>query len=218
MTSDSKTFQTTYVDVIRHGQPEGGEVFRGRTDHALTELGQWQFEQRIARHPASYQAIISSPLQRCRHSAEWLVQQSEVLLKVVTDWQEIDFGEWEDQAIAKVMKNHADHAQQMWQDPLNFCAPGGESVPQLQQRMLAAWAELLQHYADQHVLLVTHGGVMRVLAQHLLDLAPRSMSQLAIPYAGFMRFRIDQENTGQFQTEGKRWVTLEILDGEALEP
>lgn len=208
----AKSFQTTYVDVIRHGQPEGGEVFRGRTNHALTDLGKWQFEQRIARHSNTYQAIISSPLQRCRYSAEWLAQQASLPLNVVTDWQEIDFGDWEDQAIASVMKNQADHAQQMWQDPLNFCAPGGESVPQLQQRMIAAWQDLLQQYAGQQVLLVSHGGVMRVLAQYLLDLAPQSMSQLAIPYAGFMRFRIDQEVGGE-----QRWVTLESLDGESLQ-
>lgn len=29
------------IDLLRHGEPVGGNVLRGRTDHELTELG-WQ--------------------------------------------------------------------------------------------------------------------------------------------------------------------------------
>lgn len=217
--SDSNNdYVTTYVDVVRHGQPAGGEVFRGRTDHPLTDVGQWQFEQRLQRHSLNYQTIISSPLQRCHASAEQFSQLHGLPLHVVTDWQEIDFGDWEDQLISKVMQSDSQHAQQMWQDPLNFCAPGGEPVSELRQRITTAWQQLLQQHEGQSILLVTHGGVMRVLAQQLLNLAPEAMSQLSIPYAGLMRFRIDHQQGASDLSKTSSWVTLELLDGEPLTP
>ena len=32
---------TTLIDLIRHGEPEGGPMFRGQTDHPLSATG-WQ--------------------------------------------------------------------------------------------------------------------------------------------------------------------------------
>ena len=31
--------KTIYVDFIRHGEPEGGDILRGRVNPKLTELG-----------------------------------------------------------------------------------------------------------------------------------------------------------------------------------
>ena len=73
---------------------------------------------------------------------------------------------------------------------VELCAPDGEPVAQLRERVLSAWTQLVQEHAGQHVLLVSHGGVMRVLVQHLLGLSPEGMSRIAIPYAGFMRFSL----------------------------
>ena len=68
------------VDFMRHGEPEGGEVLRGRVDHPLSKLG-WQ-QMQLAAAPglvngqsaatSQWTDIISSPLQRCRAFAEKL--------------------------------------------------------------------------------------------------------------------------------------------------
>ena len=42
--------QTTRIDLIRHGEPSGGDVFRGRVNPPLTDLGRWQFRERVRRH------------------------------------------------------------------------------------------------------------------------------------------------------------------------
>lgn len=205
--------QPTYIDLIRHGEPHGGNVFRGRTDLALTELGQRQFRARVVLHQQPWQQIISSPLQRCASSAQWLADRHGIPCQLDERWQEIDYGDWENQAVDEVFEQHPQQAQKLWQQPLEFCAPGGEPVPQFQQRIIAAWQQLLQEYQGQHVLLVNHGGVMRVLAQHLLQLAPQAMNRLAIPYAGLMRFRVDHsEEQGRLQ----HWISLLAMDGEPL--
>ncbi|UZK02952.1 histidine phosphatase family protein [Venatoribacter cucullus] len=205
----------TRIDIIRHGEPEGGNVFRGRTDHALTALGQWQFDQRVARHRSAWQRVISSPLQRCRQSAQTLAQQLQIPLHIDERWAEIDYGDWENQPVDSIMHDPAQDARALWEDPLNFCAPQGEPVTALQQRVLAAWDSALSEHAGEHLLVVCHGGVMRVLAQHLLQLAPQAMNRLAVPYAGLLRFRIDHS---EYQGKPQQWITLEHLDGNDLTP
>ena len=200
----------TRVDVIRHGEPEGGNVLRGRTDHKLTPIGEGQFRTRLERNPAEWQRIVSSPLQRCAASARWLANEKQLPLVIDDSWVEIDYGEWENRPMAELMQDGESHIAQLWTDPMNFCAPAGEPVPELQARVIAAWEHTLQEYAGEHLLIVSHGGVMRVLAQHLLELAPQAMNRLGIPYAGFMRFTIEQ------YADGNRWVTLAGLDGEEI--
>lgn len=202
---------TTYIDIIRHGEPVGGQVFRGRTDHTLTELGIEQFKQRIKRLDYRWQHIVSSPLLRCKQSAELLANEHSIPWHIEPKFAEINFGEWENQLIEKIMAEQS--ISQLWQDPMNFCAPQGEHTTALQERALLAWHELLQTHQGKRVLVVTHGGVMRVLAQHLLELAPNAMNKLCLPFAAVMSFKVvSTEHKGQAQ----QWISLESMDGTEL--
>ena len=94
------------VDILRHGQPQGGDVIRGRIDHPLSDEG-WQqmFKAAGARNAADtataliksppWTEIISSPLQRCRQFAERLTDQHQLPLQVQDQLQEIDYGVWD---------------------------------------------------------------------------------------------------------------------------
>ncbi|WP_420592221.1 histidine phosphatase family protein [Bacterioplanoides sp.] len=209
----SSDVSTTYIDLIRHGEPDGGNVFRGRVNLPLTETGKRQFQARVKKHRHNWQHIITSPLQRCSESAHWLANDRALPCTEVTDWQEIDYGDWENKPVDEVFKQHSHQAQKMWQQPLEFCAPNGEPVPEFQQRIVAAWKQLLEEYQGQHVLLVNHGGVMRVLTQYLLKLDPQAMNRLAIPYAGLIRFKVDHTNENG---KTRHWVSLLAMDGEEL--
>ncbi len=155
---------TTYVDIIRHGEPAGGRVFRGHTDHKLTEQGVEQFKQRIKRMGCHWQQVITSPLIRCRQSAELLAQEQSIPLTIEPKLSEIHFGEWENRSVDTVMAEQS--ISQLWQDPMNFCAPQGEPTAALQQRTLHAWQHLLKEHQGKRILVVTHGGVIRMLAQN----------------------------------------------------
>lgn len=202
---------TTYIDLIRHGEPVGGKVFRGHTDHPLTERGIAQFKQRTQRLGHRWQHIVSSPLLRCVESAKLLAAEQHIPLQIEPNLSEIHFGEWENQKVAKVMAEHT--ISHMWHDPMNFCAPQGESTAALQERSLLAWQQALKEHQGQRVLMVTHGGVIRMLAQHLLELTPNAINKLSLPHAAVMSFKvIDTDYQGQPQ----QWVSLEGMDGSEL--
>lgn len=202
---------TTYIDVIRHGEAAGGRVFRGRTDHELTETGVSQFQQRIQRMGKQWQQVITSPLLRCQQSAQWVAHEQALPLRVDPNFTEIHFGEWENRAVETVMAEQ--NISQLWQDPMNFCAPEGEPTVALQQRALVAWHALLEQHQGKRVLVVTHGGVIRMLAQYLLELTPNAINKLSLPHAAVMSFKvIDTEYKGGPQ----QWVSLESMDGTEL--
>ena len=60
------------VDLLRHGELEGGIKYRGTTDDPLTASGQQAMEQIWQQLRHDVDVIITSPLSRCRHPAsEW---------------------------------------------------------------------------------------------------------------------------------------------------
>jgi len=205
--------KVTRIDLIRHGEPAGGDVFRGHVNPPLTDLGHWQFSERIRRHASQWDQIISSPLKRCAEAADNLAAELNLPFLIADDWIEIHFGDWEGRPVKEVLEENEIKVTQLWSDPFSFCAPGGEPFVEFQQRLICAWDNLLQQYAGKHVLLVCHGGVIRGLAQHLMGLTPEAMSRLSVPYAAMLRFKVDQL---EYNNEYQPWVTLEMMDGSVL--
>ena len=69
MTKMTSQAEFTCIDFLRHGECEGGEIFRGSgSDVALTNKG-WQQMRDSVQDMACWDSIITSPLQRCRRFA-----------------------------------------------------------------------------------------------------------------------------------------------------
>ena len=96
---------------------------------------------------------------------------------------ELDFGDWEMQTYAQI-----GHALDAWvADPLGFRAPGGESVHDLTTRVLAWLGDTLPSApardTAQPLVVVAHGGPLRVIAGHLLGLPPERWLSLDFDFA-----------------------------------
>ena len=195
--------QPTFIDVMRHGEPEGicpdgGTLLRGSTDHALTKRGWAQASKRtkmLLENNKQWDVIISSPLVRCADFAQSLVSDNlnnDVgRLYINTAWREINYGDWDGLSTKKIWQDAPESMEKMWQDPLAFCAPNGEAVKDFSVRIEQAWSDLLREFQGKRILLICHGGVMRLLLKQLLLLAPEGMNRFAIPYAAAFRFRVD---------------------------
>jgi len=189
------------VDILRHGQPQGGDVIRGRIDHPLSEEG-WQqmFKAAGARDVTEtvttrledppWTEIVSSPLQRCRQFAERLNDQHELPLQVQDQWQEIDYGVWDGLPINEWREKAADQFRAFRKDISCLSPPGGENFVVFRDRILKAWDEITNKPDGSHVLLVTHGGVMRVVLPTVLNIPLNRTNSLKIPYACLSRIEI----------------------------
>lgn len=168
------TRASLHVGLLRHGEVEGGSRFRGHTDDALTAIGLDQMHAAI-NGKQRWDRVISSPLVRCTTFAEEYARRYSTPLSFDARLMEMHFGAWEGRTAAELMATDADALTRFWNDPLHNTPPGGEPLAQFQARVLDAWNHIVTEYLAQRVLIVTHGGVIRVL---LCQVTGVSMAQL----------------------------------------
>ncbi|MDQ0121457.1 alpha-ribazole phosphatase [Pseudomonas lini] len=153
---------TLHLDLLRHGETELGGGLRGSLDDALTEKGWAQMRAAVLKR-GPWDRLVSSPLQRCSRFAEELGTQLGLPVHLDKDLQELHFGTWEGQSAAALMETDAQALGLFWADPYSFTPPEGERVEDFSTRVLAALGRLHASCAGQRILLISHGGVMRLL-------------------------------------------------------
>ncbi|MGB7757204.1 MAG: histidine phosphatase family protein [Salinisphaera sp.] len=172
---------TTTVDILRHAECEGGSIFRGSTDVALSEEG-WARLRRVTEPLDGWDAIVTSPMRRCREFSTELSAARAVPLTVDERFREMHFGDWEGVLISEVWASQPDAARAWYVDPENHTPPNAEPLPSTRSRVAAGWAELVAANKGGHVLLVCHGGVIRNLVAHVLDLPLVATNRFGMPY------------------------------------
>ena len=125
----------------------------------------------------SFNAIYTSPLQRCVKLANALNLGDAIHDE---NLKELHFGDWEMQSWDDIPRDIFD----VWaHDYANLAPPNGESFGQLQQRALHFLEELKLKYAGKHVLIVSHGGLIRALLAHVLNMELKGLFRFNIDYA-----------------------------------
>ncbi len=135
-------------------------VCYGRTDVPLSAESQAQlpaFTRQLIKEHGPFDAVFTSPRQRCR----WLADSMSVQSCVEPALAEVDFGRWEGRRWADIPKQDLDD----WtRNILTYTPGGGESLMAMAKRV-APWLEQTNEYAKRTggtVLAVTHGGPIRV--------------------------------------------------------
>ena len=119
--------------------------------------------------------IFSSPLRRARRLAEALAVPTRVDVRLDARLAEIDFGDWEGRRWDDIDRQSID----AWAaDVLNFTPPRGESVADLQRRVIDFSGEIKATGDGASVALVTHAGVIRALLGHWRGLPVAEWTQL----------------------------------------
>ncbi len=190
-------YRTTLVDLIRHGEPEGGPMFRGSKDDPLSTRGWDQMRAAIGAEE-HWDAILASPMKRCHAFATELAGQLGVPLHEDDRLREISFGDWEGLTAEAIGQRFGqDSLARFWADAEGYPPPGGEAFADFQARVQAAWQDWTERLAGQRVLLVCHGGVIRVVLGHVMGIRQdRVLSAVAVPYACRSRVRLDQSEHG----------------------
>ena len=142
--------------------------------------------------------IIASPLIRCADFARALSQHLDLPLSLDPRLVELDFGAWEGRSAVELMETDALALGQFWADPIAHPPPGGESLPAFQARVLAAWRDLTEQAltAGERLLVISHGGVIRVILCALSDHPLGRLMELEVGHANLTRIRLDQTATG----------------------
>ena len=165
--------------LIRHPTPQvaAGTCY-GRTDLALAEHVAAAASRIAAQLPPRID-VFSSPLQRCRLLAEALHPAPRIDPRL----QEMNFGEWEMTPWDHIQRDALDG----WAaDPLGYRPPQGESVAELQERVLH-FVEEARHAGVESAALVTHAGVIKVIVGQVQGLPAKKWMRLAFDYESVVR-------------------------------
>lgn len=189
MTLDPDLHPDLYLDLLRHGETELGGGLRGSLDDALTPAG-WEQMRAAVAAAGPWQRIVSSPLQRCARFSEELAARLGLPLHVEAGFQELHFGDWEGRTAAQIMEADAAGLGAFWNDPYVFTPPNGEPVADFAARVLGAVRRLHASYAGQRVLLVSHGGVMRLLLAQARGLPREQLLQVVVGHGALLTVQV----------------------------
>lgn len=186
----------TLVDLIRHGMPVGGRRYRGHLDDPLSEQGWQQMWDAVAdAHP--WDVIVTSPLQRCRAFAEALATRHGLPLEVEEGFREISFGAWEGRHVRTILEETPEQIEAYWRDPVANTPPGGEALEAFRDRLIVAWRRVTADHTGRHILMVTHGGVIRTLVAEQMGLPLNAVLRVEIANAGITRLRLQEDVNGR---------------------
>lgn len=160
------------IFLVRHGESEWNSTRRlqGQADINLSETGRAQARALSATILSlTPDQVLTSDLKRASETTELLGFQQAALSPRL---REIDVGEWTGQSIKDLSALNGG-LYRRWRAG-TYTPPGGESWNDFVARSSATVTEALQRGAER-LLVVCHGGVIRALLQHLIDLPPHRL-------------------------------------------
>ena len=177
--------------LVRHGAHDLlGRALAGRMPGVgLNAEGRAQAE-RLAAHFAAVRptAVISSPLQRTVETAQPIASRLGLELELESGLLEIDFGAWTGRAFTEL---DGDPAWPLFNNARSLVAiPGGESLIDVQTRMVATLRRLAADRPEASLVLVGHGDPLKsaiayflgvpIDLQRRIEIAPGSISDLEL--------------------------------------
>ncbi|MCZ4122648.1 bifunctional RNase H/acid phosphatase [Streptomyces sp. H39-S7] len=178
---------TTFV-LLRHGEtaltPEKRFSGSGGSDPELSEKGRWQAQRAATSFAAegTVQAIVSSPLTRCRQTAEAVATRLGLDVRIDEGLRETDFGIFEGLTFAEVRERHPAELD-AWLASPDTAPPGGESFAAVARRVALSRDKLLARYAGKSVLIVTHVTPVKTLVRLALGAPPESVFRMELAAA-----------------------------------
>jgi alpha-ribazole phosphatase len=188
------------IDLLRHGEVEGKACFRGHTDEPLSKTGWQQMIEALDKYQP--ENIICSPLKRCADFAQQLSEQHNTVAKKITDFKEINFGDWDGLTAEQIQKTHQQELNSFWTNPVENTPPNGESLIDFQKRIISAWEGLITQQKNKNILLITHGGVIKMIISHVLSIPLDKLLSIETPLASMTRIRIS------FDDNNKQYASL----------
>ncbi len=162
---------TTTFHLVRHGSHD-------RLDHMLCgrmggvrlgESGRAEAQAAAARLAGdALAAVVSSPLERCRETADAIAAGHGLEVALDPAFLELDFGDWTGRSFPEL---EADPRWDPWNSRRSLNRPpGGESLGEAQMRGVRGLEQLRARHPDQAVAVVTHSDIIKALTAHVLGL------------------------------------------------
>jgi probable phosphoglycerate mutase len=117
---------------------------------------------------ASVEAVVASPVRRTVESAQILAERLGLPLVEEPGFAEMEFGTWDGMTFAEVQEKRPEQLQE-WLGRLDVAAGGGETLLEVEARVMAGLARVLERFAGKTVVVVSHVTPIKTLVAHSVD-------------------------------------------------
>ena len=207
----------TTLYLVRHGRTSGNvqQLLHGATDVPLDALGLRQahlIAERLATEVAA-DALLSSPLTRALTTARIIAARLGLTPEIRPELSEMDFGELEGLAVARIEAEHPELARRMYDlDDDDFAWPGGESRRDFHDRVLRAFQAILLDHPHRQVVVVAHGGVIGSFLAQVHGVSPNDWRLFQLVNCSLSHLHVTPHSTAVHVVNDA--VHLQVLDAE----
>jgi probable phosphoglycerate mutase len=140
----------------------------GRTPGVhLNETGRREADELSNRLASeNIQRLFSSPLERCRETAEPLATRMRLKVDLSESLLEVNFGDWTGKTFKEL------ESDERWRQWNSFRSgtkiPNGETLLEVQARTVGLILALHREFRDQHIALFSHGEPLRAMMIYFL--------------------------------------------------
>lgn len=173
----------TTLYLLRHGETDWNKksIFQGQTDIKLNETGlkraqkNAEFFKKI-----NISTIYSSDLKRAEKTASFTAEAKNLILKKEPELREIAFGRWEGLDYQEIQNKYPQEFAAWQKDPEKNPPAGGESLVEFKKRINNFFKKVIAKNQGKKILVVTHGGVIKVYLTIILAVESKNLWQFQI--------------------------------------
>ncbi|WP_295071811.1 histidine phosphatase family protein [Ruminococcus sp.] len=173
----------------RHGQTAYNkqEIILGTTDIDLDETGEKQAQELAEKinELGNIDLMIVSPMKRAMKTARAVAEKCGIDMVIDERLREWDYGEYEGKS--RFTEGFAENK-------INFgvrMGKSGESLLQLSHRVYAALDDIISRYRDKNVLIVSHGGICRVIETYFNDMTTDEFANWFTDNCGLIEYNVN---------------------------
>lgn len=149
----------TRLLLCRHGATDWNLAgrYQGQSDIPLNEVGLAQAEtlaDDLQQEPIT--AIYSSTLSRAIRTAQIVAERHDLDVLQDARFNEINQGVWEGLTVEEIVLDYPDDYRVWSERPLETRPPGGESIAEVQERVLQAMWDVHREHTNGLVVIVAH--------------------------------------------------------------
>lgn len=194
---------TTFA-LLRHGETHHTVEKRfsgsGGEDPPLSPTGEEQV-RRVANVLATrgITAVVSSPLQRTRQTADIVASALRLPIRVVDEFRECAFGEWEGFTFAQVRERWPDELA-AWLGSPGVAPPGGESFDAVDRRVRRGRDQVVSRYSEGTVLVVSHVTPIKSLVRAAIEAPAVSLLRMELSPASVTEIQWFADGTASMRS------------------
>lgn len=183
----------TIFHLVRHAAHDRiGTVLVGRLNGVHLSLRGRAQAKELAEHFAREEiaAVITSPRERAQETAEPIADSLQLTPRISNALDEVNFGGWQGHSFEQLAE---DADWNRWNVARSMArAPRGETIAEVQARMLGELLHLHATAAGSQVVLVSHAEPIRALLLHILGLSADGWNRIEVEPAAISTVAFDE--------------------------